>query len=385
MHLYSYINSAKEIISTYDGKEPFASWIKSFFAAHKKYGSKDRKHISQLCYSFFRLGNAFELHPLEDKILIAQFLTSTASNIYLQQLKPEWNKNIDLLLTEKFHYLKASEEWQNIFPFISELSQEIEKEDFVMSFFIQPDLFLRIRPRNEVGVKKKLDEAGVQYVLLSNNTLVLPKNFKATEVLEVDNEVVVQDLNSQQVLNSYFEQADRTKQITAWDCCAASGGKSLLLNDIISNVQLTVTDIRKSILYNLHSRFKRAGIKNYASFVDDVSRTGYVSKAKYDFVICDAPCSGSGTWSRTPEQLLYFNEGKISHYQQLQKNIVFNASEAVKSGGNLLYITCSVFKKENEDVVEYILERTPLKLINKQYYKGYGKRADTLFAALFSF
>jgi 16S rRNA (cytosine967-C5)-methyltransferase len=84
-----------------------------------------------------------------------------------------------------------------------------------------------------------------------------------------------------------------------------------------------------------------------------------------------------------PEQLKYFERGKIDHYASLQKTITVNASRRLEDGGLFLYVTCSVFKKENEDVVSFIGEHTPLKLLKMQYLKGYDKRADTLFTALF--
>ena len=96
------------------------------------------------------------------------------------------------------------------------------------------------------------------------------------------------------------------------------------------------------------------------------------------------PCSGSGTWSRTPEQLYFFEESKIAYYANLQKKIISNAVKALKPGSVLLYITCSVFTEENEDAVNFIQEQLHLKLVSANYFKGYQQRADTLFAALFS-
>jgi 16S rRNA (cytosine967-C5)-methyltransferase len=58
-------------------------------------------------------------------------------------------------------------------------------------------------------------------------------------------------------------------------------------------------------------------------------------------------------------------------------------SNNVKPGGYFLYITCSVFKKENEMVVDYLLDQTRLQLLSQQYVNGYNARADTLFTALF--
>jgi 16S rRNA (cytosine967-C5)-methyltransferase len=103
----------------------------------------------------------------------------------------------------------------------------------------------------------------------------------------------------------------------------------------------------------------------------------------YDLIICDAPCSGSGTWSRTPEGMHYFSAEKIGTYAQLQKNIVRNVSRFLKPRGLLLYITCSVFKQENEDVIAFCSDLKNMAFLKSAYYKGYDKKADTLFAALF--
>ncbi|MGE5106188.1 MAG: methyltransferase domain-containing protein, partial [Sphingobacteriales bacterium] len=168
-----------------------------------------------------------------------------------------------------------------------------------------------------------------------------------------------------------------------WDCCAASGGKSILVKDVSGNIDLTVSDIRESILYNLKKRFDEAGIKNYNSFLADLSTVNcQLPATNFDLIIADVPCSGSGTWSRTPEQLYFFNNSAIGQYSQLQKKIITNVVLKLKPGGHLLYITCSVFKRENEELVNFIREKFHLQLIKQEVLKGYDKKADTMFAAL---
>lgn len=156
-----------------------------------------------------------------------------------------------------------------------------------------------------------------------------------------------------------------------------------MLYDINNRIDLTVSDIRESILANLRKRFSEAGIKNYKSFVADLSRPiPAIPNSPFDLIVADVPCSGSGTWGRTPEQLFYFNEVKINDYAALQQRIVANVLPHLKRGGYFLYITCSVFKKENEEMVSSLQENFQLELTRMEILKGYDKKADTMFAAL---
>ena len=104
----------------------------------------------------------------------------------------------------------------------------------------------------------------------------------------------------------------------------------------------------------------------------------------FDIIIADVPCTGSGTWARTPEQLHFFKNNEIEKYALLQRRIVGNALPHLKTNGHLLYITCSVFKKESEENVSFFKEKYNLNLIKSEYLKGYEMQADTLFVALFT-
>jgi len=380
MHVRSYLQSAVAILQLYDGAIPFASWLKNYFKQNKKFGSKDRKAISDLCFCFYRLGHAFSESSVEEKILVGQFLCHTNSR-FVTELKPEWQPYLTQTIPEKLKILNAGEDFA-IFPFAQELSPEIEKGSFNVSHLAQPDLFLRIRRGKQETVIKKLNAGAISFSI-ENDCVRLANTSKVDDILELDKDAVVQDKSSQQVLEP-LKQNWNMGSFTAWDCCAASGGKTILLHDLYPKALLTVSDIRESILHNLRSRFRRAGIQQYQSFVADVSAPSFQSNKKYDVIICDAPCSGSGTWGRTPEQLHFFKQDKISHYADLQKRIAINASKSLKKDGMFVYITCSVFKKENEEVVLYLSNHTSLQLKSQQYFKGYKEKADTLFVALFS-
>lgn len=382
---HSYINSVKEILLNYAGEEPFGSFIKKFFAANKKYGSRDRKQISHLCYCYFRLGQEVPKMPVEERILLALFLCSDKQDEILAALKPEWNEKFDYSFEDKCKVAGISLQPADLFPWVAELSQGIDPKDFVSSFLVQPDLFLRVRPGKLAAVQDKLQKANIVFHKLSDSCLGLLNASKIDEVLEMNKDVVVQDYSSQRVGKFLYNTGYQTSnpKLSVWDCCAASGGKSIMLYDINNKIELTVSDIRESILANLRKRFSEAGIKNYKSFVADLSRPiPAIPNSPFDLILADVPCSGSGTWGRTPEQLFYFNEVKINDYASLQQRIVANVLPHLKRGGYFLYITCSVFKKENEEMVSSLQENFQLELTRMEILKGYDKKADTMFAAL---
>jgi 16S rRNA (cytosine967-C5)-methyltransferase len=383
-HYYSYLNSAAEVIASYNGEEPFSNYLKKFFSTSKKYGSKDRKQIAHLCYCYFRLGKmAIDLETKE-RILLALFLCSYSFNEMLHTLKPDWDEFVELPVQEKFISLTIPDSISDVFPWKEHLSKDVDYNEFCKSFFIQPDLFLRLRPGFETIVKEKLSAAGISFLVKDKNCISIPNTSKADAIIEYDKEAVVQDFNSQRTGELMLSAMENLQlPVAAWDCCAASGGKSIMLYDINPELKLTVTDIRESILANLKTRFAKAGIHKYKSFIADLSNSlKQPDIITYDLIIADVPCSGSGTWGRTPEQIFFFNETKISAYNSLQKKIVNNIVSCIKPGGYLVYITCSVFKKENEDVVEFIQKEKGLHLTSMELLKGYDQKADTLFAAL---
>ncbi|MBL7748131.1 MAG: Fmu (Sun) domain-containing protein [Chitinophagaceae bacterium] len=379
---YSYINSAAAILSQYHGEEPFASFSKKYFAQHKKFGSRDRKQITHLCYCYFRLGKALPEMAVSEKILAGLFLCSHAPDSLLETVRPEWNEKVMLPLGDKLQLLSVS--LNHVFPWADALTDGIDGEQLSASYFTQPGMFLRLRPGREAAVKGKLEKAGIGFSMITDHCMALSNATSIDEVIQVNKEAVIQDMNSQRVgeLLVATGQTGTVRPVATWDCCAASGGKSIMAKDVLGNINLTVSDIRESILINLKKRFAEAGITNYKSFVADISKQENLPSSFFDIIIADVPCTGSGTWGRTPEQLYYFDTEKAEEYAALQKRIAGTAVTHLQNGGYFLYITCSVFKKENEEAVDYLKEKFHLQLVKMEVLKGYDKKADTMFAAL---
>lgn len=380
---HSYLNSGVKILSEYDGKTPFSLFLKKFFSQNKKYGSRDRRLISDYCFQYFRLGKALPQLQIEERVLVGRFLCSTGPNRMLEVHKPEWNELAGISLTEKYKILgvKREELLEEVFPHEKDISPEIDFFGFTESYFTKPDVFLRVRPGKKETVKLKLKGHHIPFREIAENALSVEPNSKVDEVLSIDKEAVVQDLSSQRV-GEVFKEVLKLDNLKLWDCCAASGGKSIMAFDINPTIQLTVSDIRESILHNLKSRFETAGIGNYESFQVDLSKAQPIPNAPFDVIIADVPCTGSGTWGRTPEQLFYFEEPKIEEYAQLQQRIVTNAVPHLKAGGYLVYITCSVFEKENEQNAEFFVKELNLEKLSGELIKGYDQKADSMFVSV---
>lgn len=386
MRFQSYFNTAVALIQGYNGTTPLVYYLKQYFTIEKKHGSKDRKYIAHLCYSYYRLGHALKELTVKERLRIALFFAEKKPGYWNGLYKPDWIKNWREELVDRVAYVEQLYpvfSIQHIYPWKEEIGTRIDHADLCYAQFTQPDLFIRLRPGKEKQVKQKLKVAGIPFAEIDNTSVALANGTKLDMVLNIDEEAVIQDLNSQRIQH-FFPTDISSSPIKVWDCCAASGGKSILAKDVLGNIELTVSDTRNSILQNLQVRFERAQLKEYNIFQADLSTSTFQPPdSVFDLVICDAPCTGSGTWSRTPEQLYFFGTDRITLFTVLQKKISQNIIKAIRPGGYLLYVTCSLFKRENEDVINLLLsENRSLEMVKQELLKGYHQKSDTMFVAL---
>ncbi len=358
---------------------PVTKYLPEYFKRNKQMGSRDRKNLSKAIYSYFRLGNCLAGLKSDERLFVALFLTANSPDDMLAYFKPDYQERITDSLAEKAAYLSSlfSEfNLNDIFPFASHLSASIDQSLFINSLLIQPDLFIRAIKGAEQKLEAYLNEAQIPFQK-KESCYRLPN---AAKLLNTEYLFEVQDQSSQYTAN-YFQA--KPKQMW-WDCCAASGGKSLLLYALEPSVHILASDNRASSLLNLEARFKQAGISQFRRReIDLLAEINSIEKESMDGIILDAPCTGSGTWSRTPEMLSQFNESQLEKFIYLQRTIAENAVQFLKPGCPLVYITCSVFKEENEDAVAYLLANLPLKLEKMELIKGYESKADTMFVARF--
>ncbi len=378
-----HLRSFERAMEGYTYTEPLARYLTRFFKENKQMGSSDRRMTSRFCYNYFRLGHSFASATRLEKLAYSEFLCEEESAIVqlyipdlVQYISGSLDEKIDILL-EKYGF-----DIDNLFPCADQLSAGLDRKAFIKSHFIQPNLFIRMKRGADKFVKLKLDSNGFAYNELDDYTLALPNGVKLQQIKGLEGKYEVQDLSSQQTINFMEAQAGDSW----WDACAASGGKALMFLDKYPKTNLMVSDIRMSILRNLDERFAQAEMpQNYRKKILDLTQdvSDQMENEKFDGIIVDVPCSGSGTWGRTPEMMQQFNAEKLLEFTKLQRSIVRNVIPYLKSGKSLVYMTCSVYAQENELAVAYMQQELGLKLARMELITGYNQRADTMFAARF--
>ena len=160
-----------------------------------------------------------------------------------------------------------------------------------------------------------------------------------------------------------FEVQDEGSQIAAWllgarpgqtvvDYCAGGGGKTLAIGQMLRGQgRLVACDLNPRRLDAIRPRLERARLDA------DLRRVGPTGDrlddliGKADGVLVDAPCSGSGTWRRRPEEAWRLTEDQRHALTRTQKDVLRRAAALVRPGGRLVYVTCSVLAAENADVI----------------------------------
>ncbi|MBX2904486.1 MAG: hypothetical protein KF744_00520 [Taibaiella sp.] len=365
-YLWQHINS---ITANYDGSLPLVHYLKHYYKQFPKLGSRDRRMLSTIIYSWYRSAKAMGVAGTEHtEMAVRSCLVACGVDLApFERLLPDVQA-------------PASVDTELLLPSQPVMSTGIDRRAWLGSMLHQPDLFIRVR-KNKKQLCLLLEQHGIPYSFTSDACLRLPNGAAVDKILPADS-YVVQDASSQETGN-YFQPAAGQQW---YDCCSGAGGKSLLLMDKGIKVNLTVSDKRASILHNLGERFRLYGHRQPTSIVADASDTLALTRSlgdrKFDNIICDVPCSGSGTWARTPEQLYFFDPASIDQFSTLQCQIATNVSNYLKPGGSLIYITCSVFRQENEQVVESVARTTGLTLKSSRLINGIERRSDSMFIAV---
>ena len=164
----------------------------------------------------------------------------------------------------------------------------------------------------------------------------------------------VQDISAG--LSAYYLEPKKGEKIL--DACSAPGGKTTYIAEIMENEgEIEAWDIYESRTKLIEENAKRLGIKIIKTKINDATIYDENKKEKFDKILLDVPCLGIGVIKRKPDikwQRKYEDIEKIS---KIQEQILETCSKYLKKGGKIIYSTCSILKKENEENIYNFLQK----------------------------
>ena len=151
------------------------------------------------------------------------------------------------------------------------------------------------------------------------------------------------------------------------DMCSAPGGKTTHLAQIMQNKgRIDAYDLYEHKIPLIENQCKRLGITNvFASAYDSTKLNEKYEPKTFDKILLDAPCSGLGVLSRKPE-IKYNDSSSMDEIIKIQEKLLENAYDLLKNGGNMVYSTCTINKKENEKQIQSFIKKHPDMIVLKE-------------------
>jgi 16S rRNA (cytosine967-C5)-methyltransferase len=327
--------------------------IQKLLAREKRFGSRDRRLYRELIYTTVRFLPWVESLLDEDSERAAATVAwlsirNKATANYRSELTASW-PDCPEKLSNKAAYLEQTPE--TLLPaWLAEECTEAFSTKEIDALNRRAPLWLRLQTSNPAVVTDEFDENewSWQSSPIKSDAIEVTSEANVTTCKSYrQGAFEVQDLGSQLILDTNHVEAGGH-----WlDACAGAGGKALQLARILgSEGRLAVHDIRESAIDELLERAERAALENIEIPTDPTDN-------KYDGVLIDAPCSGSGTWRRSPHLKWMTTPADIEEYARVQLSLLEKYADCVNPGGQMIYATCSLNRLENERVVAAFLDR----------------------------
>ena len=340
-----------DAIAEFSTKNDKADMFLKQFLRYRRIGKRDREWIRERFFFFLRHKLLFmELHGFS--------LSHLISMVYDDEPEEAVKIQIDAL--------KNSGEFDNLYDrsFTKYLNEKIDESTYNSNILkwlnakSETTIRVNLQKTTRADLKKELETMGFE----TSETELSPAG-----LIFSDN--VPNMTQSELFKKGLFEFQDEASQLSAllvnasfknfYEPCAGAGGKSLAVHTFFPKQKIINSDIRTVLFKEIKSRADKAGAK-----IETISPEVSL-KRSFDTVFVDAPCSGSGVLRRNPGDRWTISEKLVRKLNITQKEILSNASKRVRRGGELIYVTCSFLKEENEVIVENFLENNPnFELVN---------------------
>lgn len=344
------------ILNGYDQQSlPLDLFLRNYFRLHKALGSKDRGYIAETSYALIRWKGLLD------------FLAGELAT---------WESRLDLFLGEAFE----KEKFSVTIPAHVRLSFPKDLFDLIVASH-------GLQKATEIcAISNSSAPTTVRVNALKTTREHLLKRW--SQLYEVSpcpisphgitfarrmNFLVMPEFRE-----GLFEVQDEGSQLIAalvrvkpgelvMDYCAGSGGKALAFAPSMQNKgQIYLHDSRDHILHECRKRMRRAGVQNAQVVFAEEAKLKKLKK-KMDWVLVDAPCTGTGTLRRNPEMKWKFNEAMVPFVQGQQRLIFEKALSFLKPGGHIVYATCSLLKEENSDQMNHFIKTYELVLADSPF------------------
>lgn len=377
---------------------PSDTLISAYFRANRYIGSKDRQVIASMAYDMLRFHA--RLHWWQ-KRLGAEDNARILTLLYLALIKEETAEAITALFSgDKFAPVRLNQNETRILrelegrtllhPDMDEATR-LECPDWAYERFrdvfgdkLQAELQamqeaapldVRVNPlkgtREQVAASLKKEDIIATPSSLSPLGLRVEGRPALAQTESFKNGLVeIQDEGSQMV--ALLLDAQPGESVV--DFCAGAGGKTLALAAAMQNKgRVVACDVLEKRLMRARERFRRAGLHNIELHPLKNENDPWVKRnaGKYDRVLVDAPCSGTGTWRRNPDARWKKLGPGLDELLPLQQSILASAARLVKAGGYLVYATCSLLPDENQKQVETFLAAHPAFSLEKANGQDY--------------
>lgn len=341
-----------ELISEiFKDKIPADNIINAYVRERKYIGSKDRRFITETVWKIIR----------NRRKLVFDAGSNEPRRVLLTYLQDE---DFDLLCGGEYGLAplsKEEKEWlkrrnEEVYPAAVEaecpdwLFDKVKDIHLLKALNEPASADLRLNKGSRARVIEQLQGEGLYFV----PTPYSPIGIRSAERVNLNNCVAYKE--------GVIEVQDEASQLAAIladvrpehkiiDYCCGAGGKSLTMAFLMTRQgKIQIHDINRSRLEAVKERAVRLDVKNLEIIEE-------VGDRDYDRFVVDAPCSGTGTWRRSPDAKYRLTPETLKELNKTQAELLEKAFNHIRRGGRVVYITCSILRDENEDIIEAFLSR----------------------------
>lgn len=341
-----------ELISEiFKDKIPADSIINAYVRERKYIGSKDRRFITETVWKIIR----------NRRKLVFDAGSNEPRRVLLTYLQDE---DFDLLCGGEYGLAplsKEEKEWlkrrnEEVYPAAVEaecpdwLFDKVKDIHLLKALNEPASADLRLNKGSRARVIEQLQGEGLYFV----PTPYSPIGIRSAERVNLNNCVAYKE--------GVIEVQDEASQLAAIladvrpehkiiDYCCGAGGKSLTMAFLMNRQgKIQIHDINRSRLEAVKERAVRLDVKNLEIIEE-------VGDRDYDRFVVDAPCSGTGTWRRSPDAKYRLTPETLKELNKTRAELLEKAFNHIRRGGRVVYITCSILRDENEDIIEAFLSR----------------------------